>query len=102
MISAPISVRDASLATTYMSFGATGINISTGVTFKINGVEYMATKTTDNLNVETTNKYYLTALFNTDLATKNTTNLTEKERIYIIHQRDSGLILRRKIRIISE
>ena len=75
MISAPISIRDASLATTYMFLGATGISMSTGLTLKINGVEYLATKTTDNLNVGTTNKYYLTSLFNTDLATKTTDDL---------------------------
>ena len=42
----------------------------------------LATKTTDDLNVGTTNKYYLTSLFNADLATKTTTNITEGTNLY--------------------
>jgi len=38
-----------------------GINIPTGQTYKINNVEYIATKTTDNLTQGTTNKYYSSA-----------------------------------------
>ena len=72
------------------------------MTYEINGVEYLATKTTadllegtnlyntiarfntdlatkttDNINVWITNKYYITSLFNSDLATKTTDNLNQ-------------------------
>ena len=45
---------------------STGINIPTGQTYKINNVEYLATKTTDNLTEGTTNKYYSSTLAQAD------------------------------------
>jgi hypothetical protein len=54
-----------------------GINIPNGQTYKINNVEYLITKTTDNLTQGTTNKYYASSLFNTDLATKTTNDLLQ-------------------------
>jgi len=50
------------------------------------------TKTTDNLAEGTTNKYYDTSLFNTDLGTKSTTDLTEGSNLYYTDARfDSAL-----------
>jgi len=60
-----------------LSISSGGINISTAQTYKINNVEYLATKTTDNLTQGTTNTYYATSLFNADLNTKTTNNLTQ-------------------------
>ena len=46
------------------------------MTYEINGVEYLATKTTTDL-LEGTNLYYTIARFNADLATKSTHNLNQ-------------------------
>ena len=74
-IATSLNITNSTLASNYCTIDSTGVNIATGLTFEINGVEYLATKTTDNLNQGTTNKYYLTSLFNTDLATKTTDDL---------------------------
>lgn len=44
-------------------------------------------KTTDNLAQGSTNKYYSTSLFNTDLATKTTADLTEGSNLYFTNSR---------------
>ena len=100
-IATSLNVTNPTLASNYCTIDSTGVNIATGLTYEINGVEYLATKTTtdllegtnlyytiarfnadlatkttDNLNQGTTNKYYLTSFFNADLATKTTDNLT--------------------------
>ena len=61
-----ITVRDGSLANIYMYLNSTGINLIPGLTYKINNVEYLATKTTDNLTEGTTNKYYSSTLAQAD------------------------------------
>ena len=66
---------------TDISFGG-NINVNTGKSYHINNVEYFATKTTDNLAQGSTNKYYATSLFDTDLATKTTDNLAEGSNLY--------------------
>ena len=61
-----ITVRDGSLANIHMYLNSTGINLIPGLTYKINNVEYLATKTTDNLTEGTTNKYYSSTLAQAD------------------------------------
>ena len=43
-----------------------GINIPTGQTYKINNIEYLTTKTTNDLLEGTTNKYYSSTLAQAD------------------------------------
>ena len=101
-IATSLNITNSTLVSNYCTIDSTGVNIATGLTFEINGVEYLstktttdllegtnlyyttarfntelATKTTDDLNVGTTNQYYLTSLFNSDLATKTTDNLNQ-------------------------
>ena len=74
-ITTSLTITNPTLASNYCIIDSTGIHLTSGLAYGINGIEYFATKTTDNLNVGTTNKYYLTLLFNSDLATKTTDNL---------------------------
>ena len=60
-----------------------GINIPTGQTYKINNVEYLASKTTDNLTQGTTNKYYSSTLAIADAKTAiSATDSTEIDFTY--------------------
>ncbi len=43
-----------------------GINIPTGQTYKINNIEYLTTKNTNDLTEATTNKYYSSTLAQAD------------------------------------
>ena len=73
-IATSLNVTNPTLASNYCTIDSTGVNIATGLTYEINGVEYLATKTTTDL-LEGTNLYYTTARFNTELATKTTDDL---------------------------
>ena len=86
-IATSLNITNSTLASNYCTSDSTGVNIATGLTFEKNGVEYLATKTTDNWNQGTTNKYYLTSLFNSDLATKTTTDLSEGTNLYYTSSR---------------
>ena len=80
-----ITVRDGSLANIYMYLNSTGINLIPGLTYKINNVEYLATKTTDNLTEGTTNKYYSSTLAQADA--KIAISLTDStEKVFSIYK----------------
>jgi len=81
LVTAPISVRDANLSSIYIALNATGINLTYGLNYQINGIEYLATKSTTNL-IEGTNLYYSVARFLSQFALMNTGNLTEGTNLY--------------------
>ena len=60
-IATSLNVTNPTLASNYCTIDATGVNIATGLTYEINGVEYLATKTTTDL-LEETHLYYTTRL----------------------------------------
>jgi len=66
-------------------------NLTIGTTYKYYLSSFFtsdfATKTTDIFNVGLTNKYYLSSLFTSDLATNSTTNLSEGTNLYYTSSR---------------
>ena len=66
-----------------LSITSGGINIPIAQTYKINNVDYLATKTTDNLTQGTTNKYYSSTQAQTDVKTAiSATDSTEIDFTY--------------------
>ena len=59
-----------------MVLNATGINLTSGLNYQINGIEYLATKSTTNL-IEGTNLYYTDLRFDNRLSTKTTNDLAQ-------------------------
>jgi len=76
LVTAPISVRDANLSSIYIALNATGINLTYGLNYQINGIEYLATKSTTNL-IEGTNLYYTDSRFDTRFNAKTTNDLIQ-------------------------
>ena len=76
-----------------LSISSGGINIPTAQTYKINNVEYLATKTTDSLTQGTTNKYYSSTKAQTDAKTAlSATDSTEIDFTYTAGNITASLI----------
>ena len=75
-IATSLNVTNPPLASNYCTIDSTGVNIATGLSYEINGVEYLATKKTTDL-LGGTNLYYSLARLNANLATKTTDDLNQ-------------------------